>query len=49
MSDAGFITESALVSDPKGTPPMFFYTYSYRYTWTYRVYRPAVVYTWSCY
>lgn len=30
---------------------MFFYTYtySYRYTWTYRVYRPAVVYTWSCY
>ena len=41
------ITESASVSDTKGTPPMFFYSYSY--VWTYRVYRPAVYCTWTCF
>ena len=47
MSDAVFITESASVSDTKRKPPMFFYSYSY--TWSYRVYRPVVYYTWSCF
>ena len=41
------ITEIASVSDTKRKPPMFFYSYSY--TWSYRVYRPVVFYTWSCF
>ena len=44
-----FITESASVSDKKRKPPMFFYSYSYSYTWSYRVYRPAVCYSWCCF
>ena len=28
--------------------PMFYF-YSYSYVWTYRVYRPAVCYSWSCF
>jgi hypothetical protein len=40
------ITESASVSDTERNPAMFYF---YTYSWSYRIYRPVVYYTWSCF